>query len=119
MPDKDTTSEWYMAGTEGTGDYKVIAMNSAGKLGIRPLEGGSVRIRIEFTDEGRSKLEKSFVLEEGWKQPSFTQQRFSKVLPNGTETVQAIVAALKVLEKAGDKLKRNSAERRWRKYMSA
>jgi hypothetical protein len=118
MSNEDATNEWHMAGTENTGDYKVIAMNSAGRLGIRLLAGGSVRIRIESTDEGRDKLEKSFVLEEGWKQPDYTQQRFSKVLPNGPETIQSIVNALKVLEKSGGKLTRNSAERRWRMHVA-
>lgn len=116
MSVQDPTDEWYMAGTEGTGEYHVIAKNNIGRLGIRPV-GGSVRIRIEPAgDKEIAALADSFTVEAGWKQPDMSQQRFSRFLSKGDEATQAVVDALKVLEAAGHKLERNSAARLWRRH---
>jgi len=118
MSVQDPTDKWYMAGTEGTGEYHVIAKNNVARLGIRPV-GSSVRIRIEPAgDKEITALADSFTVEAGWKQPDMSQQRFSRFLPKNAEATQVVVDALKVLEAAGDKLERNSAARLWRRHIA-
>ena len=44
-PDKD--SEWYMGGTDGSGEYIVVAQGVHGRVGYRTLGDEGVRVRIE------------------------------------------------------------------------
>ena len=112
-----SATPWYMAGTEGTGEYRVIARNDAGRIGVRVLEDGDVRVRIEPSgSDGTTALAMHFTAEDGWKQPDFMQPRFSRVF-KGAERIQGVEAAIKLLSKEG-KLIRHTAERYWRKHVS-
>ncbi len=72
---------WYMAGTEGTGDYEVVVLTGLGRLGYRALDHGSFRIRVEPTDLGRASLSGFLTPTRGWKQPSpGGQDRYSLVV---------------------------------------
>jgi protein-tyrosine phosphatase len=114
-----TNDEWYMAGTEGTGKYLVIARNKAGKIGIRPFDR-TVRIRIEPTDQDSADaLAAFFPRSEKWKQPGDNgQNRFSLDLLKGMKTIMTVASALKALKKTGGKLKRQPSLRfgRWLRY---
>lgn len=117
MSEPDNNDKWHMAGTEGTGEYRVLAMNDTGRLGFRVLENGKVRIRIEPTTEGKATLAETFTVDAGWKQPGdFGQQRFSKVVSMGDETISTVVAALKAMRKEG-RLTRNFKQWYWRKHV--
>lgn len=111
-----TDPKWVMAGTQGTGEYRVIACNSAGRLGIRTL-GGSVRIRIEPTGPSEAASLAELFPAPTWKQPEGSAggktYRFSQVVPMGTEGAKAVRAALKQLKKRGS-LKRNIRLIFWR-----
>lgn len=86
---------FYMAGTEGTGEYKVISSSSVGRVGYRDL-GGLVRIRLEPANKRQAaKIAEVLSYEDGWKQPEPQgQYRFSIVLPKGSEAVAAIEMAM-------------------------
>lgn len=82
MSKKSGKKPWtYMAGTEGTGKYVVLARTGRGKVGIRHL-GGSYRIRVEpFGERFVPKLAEYMSRVDGWKQPGDDEQnRFSKVV---------------------------------------
>lgn len=116
MSDQKTTDRWYMAGTDYTGEYRVIAMNDAGKIGVRPL-GNHVRIRIEpCSPEAAQALAGTFSLEQGWKQPDMLNPRFSLFTTRGEDAVKTVEDALRALAKTGGKLERNTAQdaRLWR-----
>lgn len=91
---------WTMAGTEGTCEYRVLAVSSYGRIGYRILDNW-VRIRVEPATEGHAaRMAKVLTHEFGWKQPGDGEQnRFSVVLPRGT-------AALVALEVAFSEVKR-------------
>ena len=59
---------FFMAGTEGTGEYVVIANSDFGRVGVRHLSNDRVRVRVEpKTEVGASEL--AAVCGDGWKQP--------------------------------------------------
>jgi hypothetical protein len=111
--------KWYMAGTEGTGEYQVIARNALGRLGFRSL-GSLIRVRVEpSSDETASQLAESFSRERGWKQPGDNgENRFSCVVTIGDTAVKTVEGALKSLS-AGDRLDRNTKVRYWRADVKA
>lgn len=66
----------YMAGTESTGEYEVLARTGRGKVGVRRLGNNWFRIRLEpFGARFVSKMATGLV---DWKQPgNACQNRFS------------------------------------------
>lgn len=84
-----------MAGTEGTGEYRVIAATKLGRVGFRPLICGSFRIRVEPRDQAVAEaLSKNFPTGE-WKQPG-SQFRFSTV-SNAKAVRKSLAVALKAI----------------------
>lgn len=80
---KKVSKKWHMAGTEGTGEYVVIAATRRGRIGVRVLQGfgqGHVRIRLEPSKRAPlAQMAKAFPV--GWKQPGNDgQNRFSRVV---------------------------------------
>jgi hypothetical protein len=112
MIETDQSSEWYMAGTEGTGQYAVILKTDLGRVGFR-LTGGYARVRVEpSNEEAAAKLAEKFPI--GWKQPSMIGEfRFSKVFYTSDEAVKAIERAIKALGTEG-KERRRGTVRYWR-----
>jgi hypothetical protein len=103
-------NKWYMAGTEGTGKYVVIASSALGRVGFRDL-GGSVRVRVEPTNAEKAKdMAGTFA---GWKQPD-KQLRFSLVVSGKKDVNKAVKLALKSI--AGI-LKVNPAAPDWAKAL--
>ncbi len=88
----------YMAGTQGTGEYKVIGRTGRGKVGIRNLGDGSYRIRIEpFGTRFVPKMAEYLSHVDGWKQPGDGgEERFSRVVGDGNlkEQVKTALAAI-------------------------
>ena len=83
--------KFHMAGTEGTGQYLVLAVSPAGRVGYRVLNG-KVRIRLEPASEtAEDEMRELF---SGWKQPNEEQFRFSTVVENGPVVVEAVEKAL-------------------------
>ena len=71
---------WHMAGTEGTGAYKVLAFTSRGRIGVRELDHNLVRIRVEPLCQC-VKVAAVLTVKAGWKQPGDGgQNRWSKVV---------------------------------------
>lgn len=93
---------WYMAGTEGTGEYKVVAVSDIGRVGYRVLAGGSVRVRVE-PEQGNSSLFGSHFPSPDWKQPDGWQNRFSAVV-SAAEADETIRYALRVLEESSQRV---------------
>lgn len=87
---------FFMAGTEGTGKYVVIANSDFGRVGVRYLSNDLVRVRVEPKNEvGASEL--AAVCGSGWKQPGEGgQPRFSRVVKQGdlAATVQPVLDRL-------------------------
>lgn len=106
---KDLTT-FSMAGTEGTGLYKVIANSDFGRVGVRDLGDGRTRVRVEPKNEtGAAEL--AVICAEGWKQPGQGgQPRYSRVVPTAdvAKVVQPILDRL-----AEGKLKANPALTDW------
>ncbi len=87
---------WYMAGTEKTGQYVVVARTHLGRVGYRKLDN-SARVRIEpIDDQVAQNLTKHFG---GWKPyGSNGQPRFSTVVEWGEATAIALSTALQALD---------------------
>lgn len=83
---------FFMAGTEGTGEYVVVAASQRGRVGYRLLGDGSVRVRVEPAAECVDEMAEVF---EGWKQPSEEQCRFSMVAYGPIEAVEAVMLGVK------------------------
>ncbi len=94
------TNPWYMAGTEGTGKYNVVAESSFGRFGVRDL-GDSVRIRLEPSDEAHAaKLAEVLTREADWKQPGdASQDRFSIVVRKDDEGRAAFERAFSLIKR--------------------
>ncbi len=98
---------FYMAGTEGTGEYVVLAKTARGRIGIRVLEGSGTllkdvefaRIRVEPTTvSAANKIGQLLTPEKGWKQPGEDDQnRFSTVVKGSDKFRTRVVNALKAL----------------------
>lgn len=106
-----------MAGTEGTGQYLVIGRTSSGRIGIRPLRGGQVRVRIEpVSSQAASTLSEHFPREKCWKQPGDSgEDRFSRVIV-GEAGIVVVEQAIKAL---GSDFERNAPARLWRRHLRA
>jgi len=76
----DTTSKWYMGGSDGSGEYVVIAIGANGnKVGYRDIhDKGKFRIRIDLAP-GISPASISAIAEAlpGWNKPNPDNMRFS------------------------------------------
>jgi len=100
---------WRMSGTEETFEYTVRAASARGRVGVRHLPNGNVRIRLEPTGTiGASVIEKwqkELPSDVGYKQPgSSGQNRFSTVVPAG-DHADAILAIMFDLLGQKEKLK--------------
>jgi len=82
------TGTWRMLGTEQTGLYSVRAASVRGRVGVRHLPGGTVRIRLEPTDKVTDKMmqewRETMGHDIGYKQPGDGgENRFSIVVQAG------------------------------------
>lgn len=82
------TGTWRMLGTEKTGLYIVRAASVRGRVGVRHLPGGTVRIRLEPTDKVTDKMmqewRETMSHDIGYKQPGDGgENRFSIVVEAG------------------------------------
>lgn len=96
---KKSRTKWNkMAGTEKSYEYTVLARTGRGKVGVRVLPGGTVRIRVEpFGERFVAKMKEYMSRSDGWKQPGDNDQfRFSFIAPAGKakEAVQTALAAI-------------------------
>lgn len=90
-----------MAGTEGTGTYKVFALSNRGRVGVRKFPAdGVVRIRLEpatdFSPTVMKKWRKELPASAGFKQPGYGQNRFSVVVEAG-EYADAVLETIYAL----------------------
>lgn len=111
-----TAADWWksMAGTQKTGQYLVIGRSSSGRIGIRPLGDGQVRVRIEPAGQSTPSLAKRFPRYDDWKQPGDGgQDRFSRVV-TGEAGIMMVEQAIKAL---GPVFERNAAARLWRRHL--
>ena len=117
----ETIAKWVMAGTENTGEYRVIAQNDTGRIGVRVLDG-TVRIRIEPSGDGGATALAEHLTPVDWKQPAGQQggntYRFSQVVPKGPGGIVKVEAAIALLASFG-KLERNTTQRLWRGYVGS
>lgn len=90
-------NQFYMAGTEGTGEYKVVAVSDLGRVGYRELPGSRVRVRVELNPDTQLSLFQEAFPENEWKHPDFWQHRFSTVI-DSAEADEVIAYARGVLE---------------------
>jgi hypothetical protein len=91
MPDLNKlfdTGTLRMLGTESTGLYSVRAASTRGRVGVRHLSGGTVRIRLEPTNKVTDKMlqewRETLGRDIGYKQPRDDgENRFSIVVSAG------------------------------------
>ncbi len=100
----------FMAGTEGTGEYKVTHTSRRGRVGIRELSIQRNRVRVEpSSPQAATKMAKHLTREAGWKQPGDGgEDRFSIVATNHAEAFDAVQLARKALGWRGRKYVRGS-----------
>lgn len=115
-----TDKKWYMAGTEKTGLYHVIAITGLGTMGLREYAMGRFRIRVEPTVEGMFALESRFKRSDGWKQPGDNEareNRFSKTvagpLGDRAELLRLVKFVLWTLVSDGRPFELNPAGANW------
>lgn len=92
---------YFMAGTEQTGKYRVIAITKLGKVGYRELNGACdnnyVRIRVEPADEkAAAKMSQSFSRDK-WKQPGQNDQFRYSIVVTENDAGEFIGTALKAI----------------------
>ncbi len=97
-------SPFYMAGTEKTGEYVVLAVTKRGRLGIRNLGDHGFRIRVEPNGRGnlarlrRRLTAEKLVRDDGWKQPGDnSQSRFSRVVFYADRASKFVAEALEAI----------------------
>lgn len=95
---------WFMAGTEETGEYIVLASSSFGRVGYRLINGwgrSAVRIRVEPASPAHAdKIAKVLTADAGWKQPGDNgQDRFSIVHPLGAEALGDLEQAFRLIKR--------------------
>ncbi len=112
----DSASDWYVAGTERTGQYACLVMTDLGLVAVRPLLS-SVRVRVEPSDpQAAAQLAKYLTRAKGWTQPGDGgENRFSRVLSTDSEAIDAIATAIRRLGRGG-KLARKGT-RLWRRMV--
>lgn len=108
-PDQTTevteTDPWFMAGTEGTGTYRVVAQSSFGRVGYRVvpsiLAPSFIRIRLEPADEAHAaKIATTLTRDAGWKQPGDGgQNRFSTITLMGEDAVRLLEVAFAIIKR--------------------
>lgn len=92
-------NKWYMAGTQGTGEYTVVAQTYRGRVGFRQCEkiGEAVYARVRV-EPRKGKVLPALSREAGWKQPGDEgQPRYSKMVAAGAPLKAAIKEALVAL----------------------
>lgn len=92
----DYDNKFYMAGTEGTGEYLVLAVTPRGRLGYRTLSSGRSRVRIEPAKEAHLKRFSELEVLEAWKKPD-SQRRFSVMTFSSEGLTQALKTGLVVI----------------------
>lgn len=97
---QSSEDQFYMAGTEGTGEYKVLASSSFGRVGYRDLDD-RVRIRLEPASEAHAdKIGEVLTSMYGWKQPGDGgQNRFSLGLPKGDFALASLETAFGLIKR--------------------
>jgi len=106
-------SKFYMAGTDGTGEYAVVAVSVLGRIGYRRLDDGSTRVRVEpFNEDSAAAMATAL---SGWKQPDKNQFRFS-MAATGNNAVAAMEAGLHALGFPED-VEFNPAASGWREEL--
>jgi hypothetical protein len=103
------SDDWkQMLGTERTGLYIVLARTPDGdRVGVRPLGGGQVRIRIEPSTKNIDSLRPGLTHEEGWKQPGDNGQNRFSIVETGDLGVKAVEYVLRLMAEFG--MERNKA----------
>lgn len=125
------TNPFYMPGTEGTGEYIVLAHNARGRIGVRVLEGDpmkvtsitAARVRVEPSEGPKVLAQMAEVLspKKGWKQPGDNgQQRFSTFFEGSSKVLKNRIArAMAALRVDGVKTTVNPDAPQWAKDMVA
>lgn len=90
-------NRFYMAGTQGTGQYIVVALSARGRVGYRPLSN-SARVRVEPASQEAAELLAQSL--SNWKQPD-GQFRFSTVTGSEAALHAALEKALIALGSEG------------------
>ena len=108
----DKDSPWYMAGTEGTGQYLVLCRTKLGRIGVRRLGDSSVgkaryRVRVEPTEGSTLNLPP----DSGWKQPGDGLENRYSIVRNLDEVDGFVNAALAELETYGGSIDWNPDDR--------
>lgn len=106
------SDDWkQMSGTTGSGEYIVLArLHDGDRVGIRPLGDGTVRIRVEPSDENLKDLLEGLTREAGWKQPGDDGQNRFSIVKHGESGTQTVLDVLKIMAGIGQ-LRRNSARK--------
>lgn len=99
-----TNGKFKMDGSEGTGQYVVIAATARGRVGVRVLGGDPskvsriemARVRVEPVEKTAVIKQMAEVLPDGkWKQPGQDgEHRFSRVVENGASKGKSLHIAL-------------------------
>src|SRR3989338_9595730 len=85
-----------IVGTTGTGKYEVLALTPRGRIGVRYLGGGVVRIRVEpIGVPSMAVMQKLGV--GGWKQPGDDGEHRFSVVTTKDGIAPAVAAAWKAL----------------------
>ncbi len=111
--------EWYMAGSEKTGEYVVIAKTSVGRIGYRDLGDEGFRVRLEPAQDKIKDVAKKL---SDWKRPN-GQQRFSKEVEGGEDEIieSPLYEALKegLMAMMGEEVAINPNAKAWAKELVA
>jgi hypothetical protein len=120
------SDKFYMAGSEGTGQYIVVAVTPAGKVGYRDLGGGwcggdeSVRIRMEPASLAVAKRAAEILtLKLGWKQALRYFSHFSFVVRKEEMRVPMCLALAVIGARVPDDVEVNPDAPDWAKAMMA
>ena len=103
------SNNFYMSGTDGSGEYVVVAATDRGRVGFRALNGGQTRVRVEPAGEP-VELADCFP---SWKQPVEGLVRFSLVCKDEQSRAAAVRQGLEAIGATAPSLQVNSAAPEW------
>ncbi|MDB5186620.1 MAG: hypothetical protein JWM07_92 [Candidatus Saccharibacteria bacterium] len=109
---------FHMSGTEGTGEYKVLASSSFGRVGYRDL-GYEVRVRVEPSPTQAENIAQTLSPDAGWKQPGDGgQDRFSIIVPKGEAATAALSDAFALIKRGRPLVYNPPVSQEWRDAVS-
>ena len=114
MKTQNARDQWFMAGTEGTGEYFVLLISALGRIGYRMLGFNEYRVRVEPVSGDVVEQMSVHFDQSCWKQPGVEgQQRWSRMVAGGQNLASALSIAITSMVEVADTFDINPDAKMW------